>query len=76
MVHWKKKSLVCMPTLRGCRRGRALSLKGDYTEAEADLAKAAELDSQCAADVAREQVGWGRAWGACGPGVLTPLSKC
>jgi hypothetical protein len=37
-----------------CRRGRALSLKGDYEEAEVDLKHAAELDPSVAAEVTRE----------------------
>ncbi|KAL6761780.1 hypothetical protein V8C86DRAFT_765815 [Haematococcus lacustris] len=36
------------------RKGRALSLKGDYEAAEAELCRAEQLDNSCAGDVAKE----------------------
>jgi hypothetical protein len=38
------------------RRGRALSLKGNYEEAEADFHRAATIDPFCAADMEKEVV--------------------
>uniref|UniRef100_A0A7S3VGN7 peptidylprolyl isomerase n=1 Tax=Dunaliella tertiolecta TaxID=3047 RepID=A0A7S3VGN7_DUNTE len=38
------------------RRGRALSLKGDYEEAEADFHMAATVDPNCAGDMEKEVV--------------------
>eukprot|EP00983_Pelagomonas_calceolata_P054280 1143635-Pelagomonas_calceolata.AAC.11 len=42
--------------LHNCRRGRALSLKGDYEEAEADFHMAATVDPNCAGDMEKEVV--------------------